>query len=202
MIFTGESRIAWLGALLLSLMLALSCTLVATMGTALTKNTIRLSIAWYFVALMLMMALPRQERNATTRRGKIARWCWTWGVVCFVLHLVMAFHFFHHWSHAHAYEHTRDVSGIGEGIYVSYLFTGLWIMDTIWWWRWPQEFATRSIWWDRCLHSFMLFIVFNGTIVFEAGMTRWFGVTMFSILGVAWARALPRSMRGERLLAQ
>src|SRR5262245_64557054 len=175
---TGKSRIAWLGAVILSLVLALSYTLVAAVGTELTRNSIRLSLAWYVVALMLLMGLPRQERNATTPRGRIARWCWTWGVVCFVLHLVMAFHFFHHWSHAHAYEHTREVSGIGEGIYISYLFAGVWIMDTIWWWCWPQEFAMRSIWWDRCLHSFMLFIVFNGTIVFEAGMIRWFGMTM------------------------
>jgi hypothetical protein len=199
---TGKSRIAWLGALILALVLALSCMPVATVGTELTRNTIRLSLAWYFVALILMMGLPRQERNATTRRGRIARWCWTWGVVCFVLHLVAAFQFFHQWSHAHAFEHTREVSGIGQGIYVSYLFTGLWILDTIWWWCWPQEFATRSIWWDRCLHAFMLFIVFNGTIVFETGMIRFVGATMFVILAAAWVQVLLRRMSGERLVVR
>src|SRR5262249_54223883 len=119
---------------------------------------------------------------------------WTWGVVCFLVHLAMAFHYYHHWSHANAFEHTREVSGNGEGIYLSYLFTWLWVCDAVWWWCWPRQFAGRSAWIDRGLHAFMLFIVFNGMVVFETGTIRWAGLVMFAVLTPLWllSRGLPR----------
>jgi hypothetical protein len=101
----------------------------------------------------------------------------------------MAFHFYHHWSHADAFEHTRQVSGTGEGIFASYLFTWIWIADVIWWWFWPERFAARSLWIGRTLHAFMLFIVFNGMVVFESGVIRWAGIVMFVGLAAAWLRS-------------
>ena len=98
----------------------------------------------------------------------------------------MAFHFFHHWSHAHAFERTREVSGVGEGIYVSYLFTLLWAADVAWWWLRADRYAVRSVWIDRSLQAFMLFIVLNGTVVFESGPIRWAGLLGLAALSVAW----------------
>ena len=109
----------------------------------------------------------------------------------------MAFHYYHHWTHADAFEHTRRVSGNGEGIYVSYLFTWLWVADAIWWWVRPKQHADRSPWIDRGLHAFMLFIVFNGMVVFESGPIRWAGLLMFLVLPVAWL--LSRGVPGFRL---
>ncbi len=114
-----------------------------------------------------MLFLRPADWAIETPRGWAARWCWTWGLVCFLVHLAMAFHYFHHWSHAHAFERTREVSGVGEGIYVSYLFTWLWGADVAYWWLSPGGYAARSRWIDRTLQAFMLFIVINGTIVFE-----------------------------------
>jgi hypothetical protein len=43
---------------------------------------------------------------------------------------------------------------------------------------------------DAVLHTFMLFIVFNGTVVYETGPIRWAGLTGFLLLaGVWWGRA-------------
>jgi hypothetical protein len=167
--------------------------LATDVGDALTRNTVRLSLAWYAVALFLMMQLAINDWAATSAFGQLARWCWTLALVCFLVHLVMAFHYYHHWSHSHAYERTRRIAGIGEGLYFSYLFTWLWMADVIAWWQWPKWYATRSALIDRGLHGFMLFVVFNSMVVFESGMIRWAGLGMFAVLGSAWliTRKLP-----------
>jgi hypothetical protein len=171
---------------LLAAVLVGTYKLSADVGEMLTRNTVRLSLAWYAVALLLMMRMGLRDWTASTRLGNLTRWCWTWGLVSFLVHVVMAFHYYHHWSHAHAFEQTRELSGVGEGLYVSYLFTVLWTADVLFWWLSPLRYAARPAWIDRTLHGFMLFVVFNSMVVFEAGLIRWAGVFMFAVLGIAW----------------
>ena len=177
------------GLILLVTVIGLSAALADDVGETLTRNTVRLSLAWYAAALCLMMRLRPGDWRAESRLGSLARWCWAWAVICFLVHLAVAFHYYHHWSHADAFDHTRRVSGSGEGIYASYLFTCLWLADAVWWWSRPKQYATRSAWIDRALHAFMLFIVFNGMVVFESGPIRWAGMLMFVALPVAWLLA-------------
>jgi hypothetical protein len=136
-----------------------------------------------------MLFLDRQGWAAATIRGRLARWCWTWAWVAYVVHLGMAFHYFHGWSHAEAVEHVRRVSGFGPGIYFSHLFTLVWTVDVAAWWLWPARYADRNPWFDRLLHGFMLFMIFNGTIVYETGFIRWAGSVLFVVLGVLWVGA-------------
>src|SRR5207302_9940910 len=103
-----------------------------------------------------------------------------------LIHVGMAFQYYHHWSHADAFERTRQISGLGEGVYFSYLFALIWTADALYWWLAPARYAERSAWIDRLLHAFMLFMVVNGMIVYETGPIRWAGVTMFAILSIAW----------------
>jgi hypothetical protein len=177
------------GGGLLALVLLFSRFAAADYGDSLTRNTIRLSLAWYFAALVQMLWLSRSDWAAQTVRGRLARWSWTWGILVFLVHLAMAFHYFHGWSHADAFAHTREISGWGEGLYVSYAFTWLWAGDAFWWWLRPARYAARSPWIDRILHAFMLFIAFNGTVVFEEGAIRWAGVAGFVLLAIASAVA-------------
>lgn len=199
----GPWRVSWrwlvagmvaAGFVFLVAVIALSTVMTDNTGEMLTRNTVRLSLAWYAAALCLMMRLGPADWLATSVLGRLARWCWTWAVVCFLVHLAMAFHYYHHWSHTDAFEHTRQVSGVGEGIYASYLFTLLWIGDAAWWWIRPQQYAVRSPWIDRAVHAFMLLIVFNGMVVFESGPIRWAGLLMFLVLPAAWIylRGVPR----------
>ena len=81
------------------------------------------------------------------------------------------------------------MSGVGEGIYVSYLFTLLWAADVAWWWLQPGRYTNRAAWIDRSLHGFMLFIVLNGMVVFETGAIRWAGLLGLAVLAVAWLAA-------------
>jgi hypothetical protein len=44
------------------------------------------------------------------------------------------------------------------------------------------------------MHAFMLFIVFNGMIIFESGPIRWAGALLFIVLCIAWSleRGMPK----------
>ena len=133
----------------------------------------------------------------TTVGGRIARWCWTWACLAFAIHVAMAFHFYHGWSHADAFERTRLESGWGEGIYVSYLFLVIWLADVIWWWLQPLAYAQRPRWTERGLHAFMLFMIFNATIIYEEGPIRWVGIAMFLAFAVVWFRTRRTATPGD-----
>lgn len=155
----------------------------STLGDDLIRNTIRLSLLYYAVAASLMLILQPQEWSATSTRGGLARLCWAQAWLAYLVHLAMAFHHYHGWSHAHAMEHTREVSGVAEGIFVSHFFTLLWTEDVLFWWLRPERYAARPAWIDWLLHGFMAFVIFNGSVVYEQGFIRWAGVVMFAELG-------------------
>jgi hypothetical protein len=182
------------GTLLSAIVVFSAASAAADVGESLTRNTVRLALGWYFAALVLMTRMKHGDWSAATPFGRLARWCWTWGLAWFLIHVGFAFHFYHHWSHADALEHTRQVSGVGEGIYASYLFGLVWAVDAATWWLAPARHAARSPWIDRGLHAFMLFMVFNGMVVFESGPIRVAGVVMFVALAVAWLTSERRAI--------
>ena len=119
-------------------------------------------------------------------RGKPRRSWWTLALLIYLLHLIAAFHFVHHWSHADAMDHTERVGGFGEGIFVNHLFTLLWTADVVSWWVWPNWHANRSRWVDRVLHAFMLFVIFFAAVWFVAWPMRWGGIALFVWLAGCW----------------
>jgi hypothetical protein len=153
------------------------------LGDDLIRNTIRLSLLYYAFAATVMLQLRAEDWAVATTRGRLARWLWSLAWLAYVIHLAMAFHFAHGWSHAHAMQHVEEEAGIGEGIFLSHLFTLLWTADVLSWWLVPRRYAARSPWFDRLLHGVMLFVIFNGTVVYEAGFIRWAGVALFVWLG-------------------
>jgi hypothetical protein len=156
----------------------------ADTGGYIIRGTVRVALAYYAAALVLMLTLRPHEWAAVTGRGRLARWCWALAWVTYGVHVGVAFHYYHHWSHADAVRHTREVSGVGEGIYVSHLFGVLWALDVAWWWLWPAAYAARPAWAVGLLHGFMAFIVFCGTVVYEGGPVRWAGAVLFAGLAL------------------
>lgn len=121
-------------------------------------------------------------------REKWLRILWTIGCGLFLVHVAAAFHFVHNWSHQAAVQttaaETRQLLGIafGEGLWFSYAFVLLWLLDTIWWWTAADNWRRRPRALHITLHSYLLFIAFNGAIVFEAGPTRFVGILVTPLL--------------------
>ena len=138
----------------------------------LTLWTIRISAALYVTATALWIV----KRDAPARRA------WTAACLLYLGHAIAAFHFYHSWSHAHAYRETArqtaEVFGIlwGGGIYFNYVFSALWLADVCWWWRGLAAYRSRPRWIAATVESFIAFMFFNATVVFGRGWVRWFGV--------------------------
>lgn len=164
---------------------------MASFGDLLTRWTVRLALAGYFLGAGLRSArYPNQRR--------IARAAWTLGCLLYLAHVACAFHFFHHWSHAAAVERTADQTAAvtgwhwGGGIYFNYLFTVLWAADAIALWLSPPEGYRARRWLETALQAFMWFMVFNATVVFGQGAVRWFGLA-----GCGWLLLLAGSSAGK-----
>ncbi len=155
-----------------------------------TRGTAVAAFAAYVIALALRICrgTPGQPRTAPG----MARWWWTAGCAIFLVHVVCAFQFVHHWSHDHAYAATArqsaEVTGFnsGVGLYLNYAFTVLWLGDAAWWWRSPQGCETRSRLVEWLVQGFMAFLWFNATVVFGKGPARWAGAAACVVLGLCW----------------
>lgn len=156
-----------------------------SLGELLTHRSIRLALA----CIVGTFAIRIANREHWGRDTQFSKALWTLGCGFFVAHVVFAFQFYHHWSHAHAFkvtaDRTREQLGVplGEGIYVSYVFTLLWIAEVILMWSLPKWYDNRPRWLYWSVSAFMAFIAFNGAVVFEDGITRPLGIV--ATLGLA-----------------
>jgi len=131
-----------------------------------TRWTIWIALALYVAALGARPA------------SRLRQWAWTLGCLFYLAHVAAAFHFYHHWSHAAAYQHTArrtaEVMGLdwGGGLYWNYAFTLVWLGDVIWMWLRLR----RPRWAGAAVQGFLAFMVFNATVVFETGPIRWLGL--------------------------
>lgn len=156
-----------------------------SIGGALTLWTVRLAVAGYFIGAAL-----RAEPGPIGR--SVARAAWTAGCILYLAHVVCAFHFYHHWSHAAAWQHTAErtseLSGWkwGGGIYFNYAFTLVWLADTLRWWLVGGRPMPR--WLAVVTQAFLWFMVFNATVVFGHGAIRWFGLAGCGLLVALWLR--------------
>ncbi len=172
--------------LLLAVLLAPSLGESADPGDDLTRHTVRLALLCYAPAVAIVLLLRPDEWRGLSWRVRAARWYWSLGLATYLIHLGMAFHYYHHWSHAEAIAHVEARSGFGPGIYLSHLFTLAWTADVLWWWTWAESYAERPSWIDRALHGFMAFVTFNATVVYETGPIRWAGALLFAGLAVVF----------------
>ena len=165
-------------------------------GMALTVQTVRIALVLYFACLFVLLRMDGNDWACRTARGRLARRLWTWGLIFFLAHVACAFHFVHDWSHADAFARTALQGGVGEGIYLNYLFALVWCADVAFWQVLPIRYAARPSWTAFAMHGFMLFMVFNASVVFAVGLTRYVAVALFAALII---RATSRSAHAFRL---
>jgi len=108
-------------------------------------------------------------------------------------HFICAFQFYHAWSHASAYNETArqtsEVFGInwGGGLFINYAVAILWMTDVGWWWFAGVSAYRRRAWLlTLSWHSFLIFIIFNATVVFKDGLARWVGLLVCLTLCLSW----------------
>lgn len=154
-------------------------------GEILTRWTARAAMAIFFLGLI--SRITKNRENSTVNR-------WTWSTGCFVylLHVVCAFQFVHHWSNSAAYratsERTAAMVGLewGGGLYVNYAFTLVWIGDVCWWWFSRDSYQNRAPILEWTILGFLVFIAFNASVIFAEGATRWVGAGACILLLGIW----------------
>lgn len=104
---------------------------------------------------------------------------WTLGCVLAWVHIAVAFHLGHGWSHEAAWEHTRKVGGYGDGIFVNYAFALVWLVDVLWAWAAVAPYGRRPRWLNWTIHGFLAFVVFNAAVVFGGSELRTQFATFF-----------------------
>lgn len=107
---------------------------------------------------------------------------WTFGCALLLVHIAVAFHLGHGWSHAHAWEHTREVGGYGNGVFVNYAFAAAWYADAFWALAAFDSYRNRPRWLNWGVHGFLAFVVFNAAIVFGSWESRRAFVVMFLLV--------------------
>jgi hypothetical protein len=153
-------------------------------GELLTRITIWTALTGY--ALGAAYLIYQRGR----RWEFLARLVWTASCLCLLAHAAFAFHYYHGWSQATAYaetaRQTAEVFGInwGGGLFINYALMLAWITDVVWWWGWSDAYRRRPRLLTVIWHGFMIFIFFNATVVFGAGLLRWIGAGLCLGLGL------------------
>ena len=153
------------------------------LGEVLTRTTIWISILSYALGYAIF---------ATTRRyDQWVRVVWTIGCLALLAHFAAAFNYYHAWSQASAYSETaRQTAEVirinwGGGLFINYAVALFWIVDVGWWWLAGVNSYRRRAWLVTTIwHGFLIFIIFNATVVFKSGLTRWIGLLI--CLSLCW----------------
>jgi hypothetical protein len=155
-------------------------------GEWLTRGTVWLALTLYTAA----------EVFGPGRESRVMR---TSGCAVFLVHVACAFAFYHHWSHAAAYEDTaRQTERLtgwnwGGGLFINYAFALVWMGDVVWVWT----VRDRPGWVTGLLRSFFLFMIFNGAVVFVQGAARWYGLALCLVLVNCWWQSGTRRRRSR-----
>jgi hypothetical protein len=143
-------------------------------------RAVRAAVALVALAPLAALALPVGTDPAhplirATALPAVAFWCfggWRAGAVACAAHVCAAFHLGHGWSHAAAWEHTREASGFGDGVFVNYAVVAVWLADAVK----PARGGWR--WW--LVRGFVAFVMVNAAVVFGSELARM--VFVFALL--------------------
>ena len=157
-------------------------------GEFLTRSTIWIAILAYTTgSIVFAIARGRIDFDRWARLASTA------GCIALVAHFICAFDFYHAWSHESAYvetaRQTAEVVNIywGGGLFINYAVAILWLIDVAWWWIAGVDSYRRRPWLLTLMwHSFLIFIIFNATVVFKDGLTRWIGLLISLTLCLSW----------------
>jgi len=128
------------------------------------------------------------------------RCLWSLGALLLLLHVLLAFVYFHDGSHASAVRETaRQTAALtglswGGGVYVNEVFVAYWLLDAGLMWlpgrssRHAPAIADRTARrWRVVRHGVSAFMMFNATVVFGPPFWRWlFPVSVLALFLGRW----------------
>lgn len=171
-------------------------------ATPIPTNAAQVAAIWAIrLALVFMVSILAIE--AVSRRKVKGGWAALWfvGALCASAHSLGALAAFHQWNHAQAFEstaqQTEELLGIrvGIGLYVNYLFVLVWLLDaSIRLWL-PSRYVQLPKLYTYCVYGFLLFIAFNGAVVFKTGWLRVAGILVVLILATLCLASYRRSAK-------
>jgi predicted membrane-bound dolichyl-phosphate-mannose-protein mannosyltransferase len=156
-------------------------------GELLTRITVWISVAGYSLGVCFGAFANRRPQWRTQ-----ARLAWTAGCLGLFAHAICALHYHHHWSQAAAYRETArqtaELTGIawGGGLIINYAFLAAWAVDVGWWWFGAEAHRRRHWLISAVWQGFMIFMIFNATVVFKTGLVRWVGVAICAGASLVW----------------
>ena len=169
-------------------------------GEFLTRLTIWIVLGGYAIGIVLF-ALSRKRQKWESA----ARLAWTVACVSLLAHVASAFHFYHGWSQEAALRETaRQTAAVvgldwGGGLYINYATVLFFLVDVIWWWRGFEAYRRRPRLLVVLWQAFLIFIIFNATVVFKTGPLRWIGLGICLALACFWLNSW---RQGPRLPVQ
>lgn len=160
-------------------------------GESAMRWAVRLAVVFCLLRAWLVLRNPDRSRIPT----KWECWLWTIGWTSYAAHVILAFQFVHDWSHADAWQHTaietERMTRIrrGEGLWVNYLFTAMWLADVVRIWTACRRRVATNRTLDVVNYFFFAFIVFNATVVFGPAIYRWLAIPVAVWLSRTWYQA-------------
>lgn len=163
-------------------------------GEFLTRLAVWIVLACYAIS-SAVFALSHKR----WKWDSVARLAWTVACIALLVHVAGAFHFYHRWSEDSAYRETaRQTAAVtgfnwGGGIYVNYAVVLFWIVDVTWWWRGLDAYRRRPGLLVVLWQTFLMFVLFNATVVFKTGPLRWIAVCTALALVCVWLHSWRQS---------
>ena len=148
--------------------------------------TARVAVVGWFVIALRDFARPARQ---SPRQPLWSLIVWNGACLTLILHVLLAFHFVHHWSHADAVrvtaERTAQTIGwaYGGGVYWNHAFLMIWSGDVVRRWHAWIVGQPRSRGWEWAIHGLCAFMIFNATVVF--GPAWWRPAALVVVLPVA-----------------
>jgi hypothetical protein len=176
--------------------------LLAPAANDVTHPAIRESAFWcvFLWCAVWPAALFARSGFLSDTNSVVIRFAWAFGCVLLLWHIAIAFHVGHGWSHQAAWDHTRQVGGYGDGIYVNYFFALVWFADAVWMCAAFSSYLARPLWLHYTIHGFLAFIVFNAAVVFGSSDSRaaFFGVPLLALTAGLLVRFLTTKATSNR----
>jgi hypothetical protein len=156
-----------------------------SLGQIASLWSIRLAMLCLFGVLAVEIYTRQRARGAVAA-------AWLAGALLAVCHSLGALITFHNFSQSEAFESTAQQTQaligvrVGVGLYVNYLFVGVWLFDAIF--RLTKPVMYRQLPWKYTLwvYGFLGFIAINGAVVFKTGWIRGLGIVcLVCLIGLA-----------------